>query len=224
MSTGVARHDMELPSPIMGNGYIPDGMEQVSWLLTSLPAVFHDDDSAFLTRYLHIFETILDQHERRLDALPSYFTAYTAPDAFLPWLASWVGLILEPGWPVERQRAILARAMELHRRRGTVLGIVEHVFLYTGVLPTILERGSGLVLGKQSQLGYQTMLGRGDNPYAFTVVLRVPDPQRIDRAGLRTILEAQRPAHTSFAIFVLPVANGSESAAAARAGALRSDP
>jgi phage tail-like protein len=210
MSGMVPQQGHGLPSPDLGHSFSANGFERDSWLLTYLPGIFDEEDSSFLARYLMIFGTIFDQFERMLDTLPHYFTADTAPDAFLPWLASWVGLILEDGWPEERKRALLASAIELHRRRGTVRGIVEHVFLYTGVRPSVLERGSGLVLGKASRLGYQTMLGRGDDHNTFAVVLRVPDPQRIDRAQLRTIVEAQRPAHTSFAIFVLPESNGGQ--------------
>jgi hypothetical protein len=114
-------------------------------------------------------------------------------------------LTLDEDWPLERRRAVLANATELHRRRGTVGGLTDHILLYTGIKPTIEERGTGLKLGKQNRLGHQTVLGRGDRPHHFSVILRVPDPETIDRARLRTIIEAQRPAHTTYALFVVPI-------------------
>lgn len=178
---------------------------QRSRLLDLLPAVFgagHDGD--FLGRYLLIFETILDQYDQLIAGLPERFDPSVAPESFLPWLASWVGLVLDDGWPVARQRAVLARSMELHRRRGTVRGLTEHIQLYTGYKPEIVEQGGSMILGPDTQLGYQTVLGRGDQAFHFSVVLRVPDPSRFERSRLRTIIEAQRPAHATYSLFLLP--------------------
>jgi phage tail-like protein len=184
-------------------------MEERSRLLSYLPGIFADgEEASFLGRYLLIFETILDSIDWTVGQLPAYFAADAAPEEFLPWLASWVGLVLDEGWPVERRRAVLANAMELHRWRGTVRGLSEHLLLYTGVKPEIVERGSGLKLGRDSRLGHQTVLGRGDRSNHFSVILRVPDPAVFDRNRLRTVIEAQRPAHTTYALFVLPLEDG----------------
>jgi phage tail-like protein len=186
-------------------GYTPEWMALRSRLLSYLPGIFSEgEEASFLGRYLLIFETIFDSVDLTIDQLPSYFAADAAPEEFLPWLASWVGLILDEGWPVERRRAVLANAMELHRWRGTVRGLSEHLLLYTGVKPEIVERGSGLKLGKDSRLGHQTVLGRGDRTNHFSVILRVPDPAEYDRNRIRTVIEAQRPAHTTYALFVIP--------------------
>ncbi|MEA2526858.1 MAG: hypothetical protein QOF73_4085 [Thermomicrobiales bacterium] len=191
------------------DGYVPLWMEERSRLLSYLPGIFADgEEASFLGRYLLIFETILDSIDWTVGQLPAYFAADAAPEEFLPWLASWVGLVLDEGWPVERRRAVLANAMELHRWRGTVRGLSEHLLLYTGVKPEIVERGSGLKLGRDSRLGHQTVLGRGDRSNHFSVILRVPDPAVFDRNRLRTVIEAQRPAHTTYALFVLPLEDG----------------
>ena len=186
------------------NGSLPPWMEQRSALLAYLPAIFGEgEESSFLARYLLIFQTIIDDLDRLLDGLPSNFAPDTAPEDFLPWLASWVGLLLDEGWPIARRRAVLARAMELHRWRGTIRGLTDHVELYSGVRPEIVERGSGLTLGRASRLGHQTVLGRGERLHHFSVILRVPNPEVLDRARLRVIVEAQRPAHTTYALFIL---------------------
>lgn len=176
-----------------------------SRLLTYLPEIFGEgEDADFLGRYLMIFETISDQMDQLIAGLSDRFEASVTPEAFLPWLASWIGAVVEEGWPVARRRAILARAMDLHRWRGTVRGLSEHIQLYTGFKPEIVERGDGMSLGRETQLGFQTVLGRGDRPHHFSVVLRVPDPSEFDRARLRTVIEAQRPAHTTYSLFLLP--------------------
>ena len=203
--TAVAVPAARAVSVASSDGYVAAWMEERSKLLAYLPAIFSEEESSFIARYLLIFETILDEYDQILDGLPYYFAADTGPAAFLPWLASWVGLVLEEGWPEERRRAVLAGAMELHRWRGTIRGLTEHVRLYTGYKPEIVERGSGLTLGAESRLGHQTVLGRGEHRNHFSVILRVPEPVAIDRRRLRVIVEAQRPAHTTFALFVLPV-------------------
>jgi phage tail-like protein len=176
-----------------------------SRLLDLLPAVFGaGEDGDFLGRYLMVFETILHEFDQMIAGIPDRFDPSVAPEPFLPWLASWIGLTLDEGWPIARRRAVLARSMDLHRRRGTVRGLTEHLQLYTGYKPEIVEQGGSLSLGPDTQLGYQTVLGQGDRSYHFSVVLRVPDPSRLDRARLRTIVEAQRPAHTTYSLFVLP--------------------
>jgi phage tail-like protein len=186
-------------------GYTPEWMALRSRLLNYLPGIFSEgEEASFLGRYLLIFETIFDSVDLTIGQLPSYFAADSSPEEFLPWLASWVGLVLDEGWPVERRRAVLANAMELHRWRGTVRGLTDHLLLYTGAKPEVVERGSGLKLGKDSRLGHQTVLGRGDRTNHFSVILRVPDPAAFDRNRIRIVIEAQRPAHTTYALFVLP--------------------
>jgi phage tail-like protein len=188
------------------NGRVPEWMHARSSLLKYLPAIFSEEPEVdFIGRYLMIFETIFNSIDEVVSTLPDYFRPDTAPEAFLPWLGSWLDLVLDEGWPLERRRAVLASAMELHRRRGTMGGLREHIELYSGFAPEIAERGMGLKLGPKSRLGHQTVLGRGDRPYHFSVILRVPDPDTISRARLRTIIEAQRPAHTTYALFVLPL-------------------
>ncbi|MGH2562173.1 MAG: phage tail protein I [Thermomicrobiales bacterium] len=198
-----------IPAPdqrIGPNGHVPEWMYARSALLAYLPAIFSEEpDVDFIGRYLMIFETIFDSLDEVVGHLPDYFHPHTAPEAFLPWLASWIDLALDEGWPLERRRAVLANAMELHRRRGTIRGLREHIELYSGFEPEVVERGMGLKLGPKSRLGHQTVLGRGDRPYHFSVILRVPDPDAVSRTRLRTIIEAQRPAHTTYALFVLPL-------------------
>lgn len=188
------------------NGHVPEWMYARSSLLKLLPAIFSEEpDVDFIGRYLMIFETIFDAIDEVVGQLPAYFHPHSAPEAFLPWLGSWVDLVVDDGWPLERRRAVLANAMELHRRRGTIRGLRDHIELYSGYEPEVVERGMGLKLGPKSRLGHQTVLGRGDRPYHFSVILRVPDPEAVSRSRLRTIIEAQRPAHTTYALFVLPL-------------------
>jgi phage tail-like protein len=185
-------------------GFLPVWMEQRSRLLQYLPGLFAEgEESSFLGRYLLIFETIFDSIDQTISQLPAYFAADTAPDEFLPWLATWVGLLLDDGWPIERRRAVLANAMELHRWRGTRRGLMEHLELYTGIRPEIVEGGAGFKLGSRSRLGHQLMLGSGDRSNHFSVIFRVDDVESFDRNRIRYVIDAQRPAHCTYALFVM---------------------
>jgi phage tail-like protein len=195
---------------LQGGGYTPAWMERRSRLLQYLPGLFSEgEESSFLGRYLLIFETIFDSVDLSISQLPAFFAAETAPEEFLPWLASWVGLVIDEGWPIERRRAVLANAMELHRWRGTIRGLTEHLRLYTGSKPEIVEGGAGFKLGARSRLGHQLMLGGGDRSDHFSVIFRVDDVDAFDRTRIRRVIEAQRPAHATFALFVM--ATGDES-------------
>lgn len=185
------------------NGFVPAWMERRSRLLNYLPGLFSEgEESSFLGRYLLIFETILDSLDLTISQLPAYFAPDTAPEEFLPWLASWVGLVLDDGWPVARRRAVLANAMELHSWRGTIRGLTDHLELYTGVRPEIVEGGGAFKLGAGSRLGHQLMLGSGDRTNHFSVIFRVDDVDSFDRNRIRSVIEAHRPAHCTYALFV----------------------
>jgi phage tail-like protein len=185
-------------------GYVPLWMEERSKLLQYLPGLFSEgEESSFLARYLLIFETIFESVDLTISHLAAYFASDTAPEEFLSWLASWVGLVIDDGWPVERRRAVLANAMELHCWRGTIRGLTDHLMLYTGIKPEIIEGGSGFKLGRRSRLGHQLMLGSGDRSNHFSVIFRVDDVSVFDRNRVSSVIEAQRPAHCTYALFVM---------------------
>ncbi|MFI1650555.1 phage tail protein [Streptomyces avidinii] len=96
-----------------------------------LPALYAEDD--FAQRFTAGLDTVLAPVFSTLDNLPSYFDPRLAPADFLPWLASWVGGIDDAGWPTELRREAVARAVELHRWRGTRRGLTEALRLVLGV-------------------------------------------------------------------------------------------
>src|SRR2546430_4071020 len=101
-----------------------DGYPESAYL-RYLPGVYQQDP--FLCRLLLIFEAVLAPLERLVDTLPLYTEPEIAPQAFLPWLAGWVAVSLDSGWPVDRQRALIAHAVEIYRWRGTRRGLRLHL-------------------------------------------------------------------------------------------------
>ena len=96
-----------------------------------LPALYADDD--FAQRFTAGLDTVLAPVFATLDNMPAYFDPRVTPADFLTWLASWVGSAGDPHWPVDVRREAAARAMELHRLRGTGRGLVEVLRLVLGV-------------------------------------------------------------------------------------------
>jgi len=101
---------------------------------------------------------------------------------FLPWLASWVNLVLDENWPIQKQRELIRSAVELYRWRGTKRGLREYLRIYTGVEPEIIEHFTPADGG----------------PYTFTVIIRVDDPSAVNEALVRRVIEAEKPAHTTY--------------------------
>ena len=109
--------------------------------LRFLPAVYGEDPQArdFTARFLSIFDTVRDSISERIDGIAAYFDPCAAPADALQWLASWLGLALDPRLPLERRRVLVRCAYELFRRRGTPKGLRLYLTLYTGVAPLVLE-------------------------------------------------------------------------------------
>lgn len=174
--------------------------------LQYLPPLYHQGANDLVNNLLLAFEMILKPIEHMIDQIDGYFNPWVAPEAMLPWLASWVAMVIDPELPRERQRELIARAAELYRARGTRLGLREYLRIYTGAEPTIIEPGDP---------------GSDSPPLApncFHVILEVPEtaPQEerlLDpakqaearerrrqalEARLRRLIEAEKPAHTRY--------------------------
>ena len=112
-----------------------------------------------------------------------------APSDFLDWLGSWVGILLDESWPVERRRDAIANAVELFRYRGTVAGLTRHVALLTGGDVTVVDNGA--------VASSQTPGGRlpGEPAPRVAVRVEVDDPDAINEAALDRIVIQAKPAH-----------------------------
>lgn len=152
--------------------------------LQYLPPIYQEDP--FVGRFLLIFESILDPIDRVIDQIHHYFDPLLAPEPLLPWLASWVDLVLNEKWSLERRRALVRHAADLYRWRGTRRGVSEYIRIYTGFTPIIDEP-------ERERSGEAAL-----PPHVFRVVLDVPDPDSINRELLETIIEVEKPAHTGY--------------------------
>jgi len=172
---------------------------QISYL-KYLPAIY--SESEFIGRFLMIFESVLGPVEAMVDNLAYYFDPGISPEELLPWLASWMKVEMDSSWPVERRREMVKSGPWLFQWRGTRRGLREYLRLYTGIEPVITEDFGGIILGGQSELGRNTVLGEG-HQHVFTVTFEVEDPDSINVSQVKRIIETEKPAHTSYILTVV---------------------
>lgn len=146
--------------------------------LQHLPPLY--EEHPFLSQFLTVFEGILTPIEQAVDNFDLYLDPHTAPAFFLNQLARWLGMPLDEKWTEPKRRAVVAEAADLYRRRGTRRGLSRHLEIYAGVAPEINEPE--------------------DHPHHFEVVLRVPAERAVDRATVEGIIQANKPAHTTYSL------------------------
>jgi phage tail-like protein len=189
-----------------------------------LPALFHQttlpdetDQSAtpsppdFRERLLASLEGMLTPIENRVAAAEYMLDPYAAPAALLPWLASYLGRTLDPGWPEARQRRAIAVAGQQLRQRGTFRGVCLALDVATDgavargevvVLETHrLRRTNATILG--IQLGGLNVLTGGGVPSGNSIV------------GDTLVLSAKRAIEV-LALLAPSAAHGADAATVAR--------
>lgn len=145
--------------------------------LRRVPRVFSRDeqDGSFLLRYLGIVEGFLGETEARGVDRDILLTPRSAPDEVLPWLASFLGLVLDERWATaprpggrtaDARRDIIELAAWLFRFRGTVPGLKTFIELYVGVDIVLLEHfrlrgGMNALLGASGAALASSVVGAG---------------------------------------------------------------
>ena len=148
--------------------------------LDYLPGIYSSND--FLSRYLLIFESILEPISRTIGNIPHYFDPALAPSDTLPWLGSWLGLLLDERWPDEKRRDLILAAADLYRWRGTRRGLEQFIQVYTGIKPEITEPTLSEISASR------------DLAFRFTVRLHLPAGSDVDSELLEQIIDLEKPA------------------------------
>ncbi len=179
--------------------------------LKNLPALYESDE--FMGRFLMLFESFWKPIEQRADNIWDYLDPKMAPPDLLPWLASWLNLVLDERWPEAKRRKLIRSALYLYRKRGTQAALETFLEIYTGVKPTITERQAhNFTLGSEAHLGLGLALGSHNQPHTITVTVRVPpipvsgnpqvDEQKAQerRRIIEQIIETEKPAHVAYTL------------------------
>ena len=162
-----------------------------------LPAIYLQDD--FTQRFTEALDAVLAPVFATLDSFAGYLDPTLAPPDFLDWLAGWVALDLDDSWTPVQRRALVANAVELHRRRGTRRGLAAHVRLISGGHVEITDSG-----GCSSSDRPSAPLP-GSSPAQVGVRVRVPDPSTVDLRRLHAAVVEAVPAHVRVSIEVVAI-------------------
>jgi phage tail-like protein len=166
-----------------GEVLVPPGLSIRSRrLLSYLPGIYHTD---FVARFLGIFESILTPIEWTVDNFDLHLHPRTAPTSFLNWLANWFAITFDPSWSEAQRRTFLTEAHKIYARRGTRWALSRVLEIYTGHKPTISDQGKDL------------------KPFTFAVMFPLRAGE-LDRGALERIIDANKPAHTTYTLEFRP--------------------
>ena len=173
--------------------------------LQYLPEIYDSDD--FMSRFLMLFESFWNPIDTQIDQIHHYFDPQLTPEAFIPWLATWVGLPIDDFLPLNRVRNLLNNALQIFQLRGTVKALQMFLEIYTESPVQITEhRSDNFVLGTKNQLGLERALGQNNQPMAVSIDLQVPKTE-LKRSQLsktmytkkiEDLIQTMVPAHIRF--------------------------
>lgn len=176
-------------------GLVP-GLASPSPFLQRLPGVYQDDrDADFFPRFLRAFDDAMAPTIATLDSLVAYIDPSLAPEDFVNWLAGWVDVAPEGAWTLDQRRAIVSRAVALHRRAGTLDGIRDAVQLAAGPDAGVTVEDSGGVGWSQTP---GADLPGSSPPHVTVTVTGVGEPDV--RRRIERVLRAVVPAHVPWTI------------------------
>ena len=100
------------------------------WLADQLPQPLSEDH--FTRQFLRIFEDIASSVHARVVGFEHGLDAGLAPVELVRWIGQWLAVPVQPFLAEERQRALVAAAGALWKRRGTKQGLLGLLAALTG--------------------------------------------------------------------------------------------
>ncbi|WP_035791607.1 phage tail protein [Kitasatospora mediocidica] len=160
-----------------------------------LPAVYQED--SFTQRFTAGLDEVLAPVVSTLDCLDAYLDPALTPVDFLDWLGGWLGLDLAEHLTADRRRALLARAADLYRARGTAAGLREHLELVFGGRVEVTDTG-GVVVGAAGS-GW-TDTGVQAQP---ALLVRIAPQAAVSPLLIEEFVARLKPAHVTHTVEVL---------------------
>ena len=110
--------------------------------LEHLPAIYRRSDAVgrnMVRDLCFVFEHMFDSVDANLTDGWRFYDPHVAPPEFLQWLSHWTAFSVDLDWPEAQKRALVKRAVDLYRIRGTKRGLTLFLKLFTGHEPDIAE-------------------------------------------------------------------------------------
>lgn len=180
--------------------------------LEHLPAIYRRSDAVgrnLVRDVCFVFEHMFDSIEQSLTDGWRFYDPHAAPPEFLDWLSRWTAFTVDLDWPEEQRRALVKRAVDLYRIRGTKRGLALFLKLFTGHEPDIEENtwpfkgfrveGEGAEEGARIALD-SVVLPPVELAHCFVVTMPIKfedvTPEMVIR--IHQIIQLEKPAHTHY--------------------------
>jgi phage tail-like protein len=193
---------------------IYEGSEVTLWIarrgyLEHLPAIYRRSDAVgrnVVRDMCFLFEHMLGSVERQLAVGERYYDPHEAPEEFLSWLAAWTAFVVDLEWPESKKRALIKRAVDLYRIRGTRRALALFLKLFTGYEPDIEENTwpfKGFRVDTEARIGIDSVVLPPVNlAHCFVVTMPIKfadvkdSPEMIVR--IHQIIQMEKPGHTHY--------------------------
>jgi phage tail-like protein len=127
-----------------------------------------------------------------LNSIEAYVDPAIAPEDFLAWVASWIGLTFDDRWTDAQRRALVPAMVPAYKLRGTKAGLRTVVRLFTGAEPEVIDSGG---------VATSTEPGGTPPPAASTATTRIrvrlPQGSLVTEARLRELVQTMVPVHVA---------------------------
>jgi phage tail-like protein len=209
--------DTVLTQEPLAGGFLPIdtpvhlSVNRASWA-RYLPSIYQNpafDGAHLVGGILWIVQNVFASIERQLDHVEDLFDPTAAPEAFLPWLSSWLALGADIGWDERKRRSIIKDAARLYNARGSKGALADWIRHFTDLDVQVgdIEENAwpfdGLRIGESSRIGVGSMVVLPPNR-AHSFVVRVPvtaaDITDETLVRLYRIINEEKPAHTVYCL------------------------
>ncbi len=189
-----------------------EGSDVTLWIarrgyMEHLPAIYRRSDAVgrnVVRDMCFLFEHMFGGIEKLLDRGHEYYDPHQSPKEFLSWLAGWTAFVVDIDWPEAKKRALIKRAVDLYRIRGTRRALALFLKLFTGHEPTIDENTwpfKGFRVETDAAIGLDSVILPPVNlANCFVVTMPIKfaavTPELVIR--IHQIITMEKPAHTHY--------------------------
>lgn len=172
--------------------------------LDYFPQIYSEKND-FFERYVGLFQSIYLDIEDHITKLPMFLDVDTAPDHFLNYLGSWVGIDnSEEIFSSSQMRQVLRKAMEINAGKGTKTTLMQLIELYTGARSIIIEQFKWQKerFSKVQKEIYSKLYGKEANCFAI-ILVKSQITEEVKWEKLKRLLYKYIPISTNYKLIIL---------------------